>query len=60
MRSRSSFRQEDEPPEPGVLEGGRHVVGAAAGDSAEDLRRVIEDREQGGRLENVRACCDGM
>ena len=61
MRSRSSIRQEDiEPPEPGVLEGGRSVVSAAGGDSAEDLRRVIESREQGGRLENVRACCDGM
>ena len=61
MRSRSSVRQEDmEPPEPGVLEGGRSIVSAAGGDSAEDLRRVIESREQGGRLENVRACCDGM
>ena len=59
MRSRSSIRQEQEPPEPGVLEGGRNVVSAAAGDSAEDLRRVIEEREQGGRLENVRSCCDG-
>ena len=61
MRSRSSIRPEEEPPsvEPGVLEGGRTVVGAAAGDSAEDLRRVIEEREQGGRLENVRSCCDG-
>lgn len=60
MRSRSSVRQEDEPPEPGVLEGGRSVINAAGGDSAEDLRRVIEEREQGGRLENVRSCCDGM
>ena len=63
MRSRSSVRQEDEQPppvEPGVLEGGRNVISAAGGnDSAEDLRRVIEEREQGGRLENVRACCDG-
>lgn len=34
------------------------VVG---GDSAEDLRQVIEkqEREAGPRLENVRACCDG-
>jgi len=34
------------------------VVG---GDSAEDLRAVIEkqEREAGVRLENVRACCDG-
>jgi len=60
MRSRSSIRRdEEEPPRPGVLEGGRSVVAAAAADSAEDLRRVIEEREQGGRLENVRACCDG-
>lgn len=58
MRSRSSLR-EDRPPEPGVLEGGRSVVGGRMGDSAEDLRKVIETQEQGGRLENVRACCDG-
>ncbi|CAD6566095.1 MAG: hypothetical protein ASARMPREDX12_007543 [Alectoria sarmentosa] len=58
IRSRSSLR-EDGPPEPGVLEGGRSVVGGRKGDSAEDLRRVIENQEQGGRLENVRACCDG-
>jgi len=30
------------------------------GDSAEDLRAVIERQErEAGRLENVRACCDG-
>lgn len=60
MRSRSSMRRdEEEPPQPSVLEGGKSVVAAAGADSAEDLRRVIEEREQGGRLENVRACCDG-
>ncbi len=58
MRSRTSLR-DDGPPEPGVLEGGRNVVGGRIGDSAEDLRKVIETQEQGGRLENVRACCDG-
>ena len=58
IRSRSSLR-DDGPPEPGVLEGGRNVVNGRMGDSAEDLRRVIENQEQGGRLENVRACCDG-
>lgn len=58
IRSRSSLR-DDGPPEPGVLEGGRSVVSGRVGDSAEDLRRVIETQEQGGRLENVRACCDG-
>ena len=58
IRSRSSLRG-DGPPEPGVLEGGRNVVSGRTGDSAEDLRRVIENQEQGGRLENVRACCDG-
>lgn len=58
LRSRSSLR-DDGPPEPGVLEGGRNVVSGRMGDSAEDLRRVIENQEQGGRLENVRACCDG-
>ena len=59
MRSRSSMREE--PVEPGVLEGGRSIISTAGGDSAEDLRRVIEERERGadGRLENVRACCDG-
>ncbi len=60
MRSRSSMRRdEEEPHQLGVREGGRSVVAAAGADSAEDLRRVIEEREQGGRLENVRACCDG-
>lgn len=58
IRSRSSLR-DDGPPEPGVLEGGRNVVSGRMGDSADDLRRVIETQEQGGRLENVRACCDG-
>lgn len=61
IRSRSSMRNDDHV-EPGVLEGGRSVVSMGAGDSAEDLRRVIEEREregQGGRLENVRSCCDG-
>ena len=64
IRSRSSVRPGTaEPPsnEPAVSEGqGRNVVSAAGGDTAEDLRRVIEEREQGGRLENVRSCCDGM
>ena len=59
MRSRSSLRHEPEEVEPGVLEGGRSVISAAGADSAEDLRRVIEERESGGALENVRACCDG-
>ena len=46
--------------EPGVLEGGRSVVSLDRGnDSAEDVRRVIEEREARGDLENVRACCDG-
>jgi len=58
MRSRSSMR-ENSVAEPGVLEGGRSVV-QGGGDSAEDLRRVIEQRESKGDLENVRACCDGM
>ena len=53
------MRHEPEEVEPGVLEGGRSIISASGGDSAEDLRRVIEEREQGGRLENVRACCDG-
>lgn len=59
MRSRSSMRHEPEEEEPGVLSGGRSIISASGGDSAEDLRRVIEKRESGGRLENVRACCDG-
>ena len=58
IRSRSSLR-DDGPPEAGVLEGGRNVVSGRIADSAEDLRKVIETQEQGGRLENVRACCDG-
>lgn len=58
MRSRTSLR-EDGPPESGVVDGGRNVGAGRVGDSAEDLRRVIENQEQGGRLENVRACCDG-
>lgn len=32
----------------------------AVHDSAEDLRRVIENAEREGGVENVRACCDGM
>lgn len=65
MRSRSSMRANGRdggtgnPVEPGVLEGGRSIVGGNGGDSAEDLRRVIEEREREGGLENVRACCDG-
>ena len=60
VRSRSSVRAEAVN-EPGVLEGGRSVVSInGANDSAEDLRKVIEDREQKGDLENVRSCCDGM
>ena len=31
----------------------------AVHDSAEDLRRVIENAEREGGVENVRACCDG-
>ena len=58
MRSRSSLR-DDTAQESGVLEGGRNIVSGRVGDSAEDLRRVIDNQEQGGRLENVRACCDG-
>ena len=62
MRSRSSMRADGERAstvEPGVLEGGRSVLAPSGGDSAEDLRRVIEEREREGGLENVRACCDG-
>ena len=59
MRSRSSMRQEEEPRAPSVADGQKSVVAAAGNDSAEDLRKVIEEREQGGRLENVRSCCDG-
>ena len=58
IRSRSSLR-DDAAQEASALEGGRNVGGRRVGDSAEDLRRVIETQEQGGRLENVRACCDG-
>ena len=58
IRSRSSFRDEG-PPESGVMEGGRNVVSGRIADSADDLRKVIENQEQGGRLENVRSCCDG-
>lgn len=58
MRSRSSLR-DDGPPESGAVDGGRNAVSGRVADSAEDLRRVIETQEQGGRLENVRACCDG-
>ena len=61
MRSRSSVRLDEaraSGTEPGALEAGTSV-GGARGDSAEDLRRVIEDRESMGGLENVRACCDG-
>lgn len=59
VRSRSSV-QPEAVVEPGVLEGGRSVVSVnGANDSAEDLRRVIEEREDKGNLENVRACCDG-
>ena len=57
MRSRSSLR-DDSAQQNGVLDGGRNVGGHVR-DSAEDLRRVIETQEQGGRLENVRSCCDG-
>ena len=70
MRSRSSMRGQEEtpiaahapgvePPAPSIAEGQKSVVNAAAGESAEDLRKVIEEREMGGRLENVRSCCDG-
>ena len=62
MHSRTSMRADGERAssvEPGVLEGGRSVLAPSGGDSAEDLRRVIEEREREGGLENVRACCDG-
>lgn len=57
MRSRTSMRADVN----GQPEGtdGRTSVNPAAVDSAEDLRRVIEEREGKGDLENVRACCDG-
>ena len=59
VRSRSSIAAETVT-EPGVLEGGRSVVSVnGANDSAEDLRRMIEEREGKGNLENVRSCCDG-
>lgn len=58
IRSRSSLR-EDGPSEQGGLEAGRDVLARRMGDSADDLRKVIETQEQGGRLVNVRACCDG-
>ena len=58
VRSRGS--RAESIPEPGVLEGGRSVVSLDRGnDSAEDVRRVIEETEARGDLENVRACCDG-
>ncbi|KAI9659476.1 MAG: hypothetical protein M1821_001734 [Bathelium mastoideum] len=44
----------------GWYESGEGSGGVGAGDSAEDLRRVIERQErEADRLENVRACCDG-
>ncbi|KAL9101236.1 MAG: hypothetical protein Q9163_003492 [Psora crenata] len=64
-RSRSSMRAEGGDvratgaAEPGLLEGGRDITGGGGADSTEDLRRVIEEREREGGLENVRACCDG-
>lgn len=37
------------------------IYDASIADSSEDLRAVIERQERdSGRLENVRACCDGM
>ena len=58
VRRRES--QAESIPEPGVLEEGRSVVSLdRVNDSAEDLRRVIEEREAKGDLENVRTCCDG-
>ena len=61
VRSRAS--RTESVTEPGVLEGGRSVISLDRNDSAEDVRRVIEQREReeetGGGLENVRACCDG-
>ena len=62
MRSRSSIRLDEAKAsgtEPGALAAGI-AIGGASRQSAEDLRRVIEDRENQGGLENVRACCDGM
>lgn len=62
MRSRSSVRVDEARTssiEPGVLEGGRSVVAPPGNESAEDLRKVIEERDRDPALENVRACCDG-
>ena len=39
--------------------GSRNSVGAASATSAENVRKVYEERERDGGLENVRACCDG-
>lgn len=45
--------------EPALDNNNNMVANSAAADSAEDLRRVIEEREGHGHLENVRSCCDG-
>ena len=41
------------------LAGVGSATDVAVHDSAEDLRRVIENAEREGGVENVRACCDG-
>jgi len=56
MRSRHSTRA-DGHGEPAL--DNNIVANPAAADSAENLRRVIEEREGRGDLENVRSCCDG-
>jgi len=56
-RGRSSFStQGRNPADPSEIYDASVVT-----DSAEDLRAVIErqEREEGGRIENVRSCCDG-
>ena len=40
--------------------GSRYSAGATSGTSAEDVRKVYDNRDREGELENVRACCDGI
>lgn len=56
-RSSSLARKQLIPGDPAAI----YDASVVGGDSAEDLRAVIEkqEREAGVRLENVRACCDG-
>lgn len=56
-RSSSIARRHLIPGDPAAI----YDASVVGGDSAEDLRAVIErqEREAGVRLENVRACCDG-